>query len=528
MPDHLKALVVILVLAVAVFAFAKAPACAVATATSDFVRRRNLFFGVTLVAFLAHNFWIYIFAAGVLVYLAQRREPNKLAMYFLLLFALPPIQVQLNLGVPLFDMHYYRLLSLAVLLPAFLILQKQPDTERFGRFLPDMLVIGYVGLQFVLLLEAGTWTNSIREGVIGGILDVMLPYYVASRCVKDLQRFRDALMAFAVAALVLSLIGAFEYARKWLLYADLDTVLGVGWAYGSYQRRGGDLRAVAAIGQPIPLGYTIAVAMGFFVYLKRSVPNRTAWGFGMALLTVGLIAPLSRGPWLGAAVMLLVFLAIGPSPVLRLTKLGALGVILLPPLLLSPLGDKIIDRLPFVGTIQSENVAYRQQLLDTSIHLIQKKPFFGSYDFMNTPEMEALRQGQGIIDLVNTYAVVGLVSGLVGLSLFVGFFVAVLFGIRKSMRALAEKDSEMFVLGQSLFATLIGILFMIATVSPISDIALIYWSVAGLGVGYARLVARARSPAAAEPRAAQPSGAKIGSSLQRPVHRPRIHAKQAK
>ena len=51
MPGHLKALVVILVLAAIVFAFAKTPASAVATNASDFVRRRNLWFGVTLAGF---------------------------------------------------------------------------------------------------------------------------------------------------------------------------------------------------------------------------------------------------------------------------------------------------------------------------------------------------------------------------------------------------------------------------------------------------------------------------------------------
>jgi len=519
MPDHLKALVVILVLAAAVFVFAKAPACAVAINTSDFVRRRNLWFGVTFAAFLAHNFWIYILAAGVLLYLAQRRESNKLAFYFFLLFTVPPIQTELKLGVPLFDVHYYRLLSLVVLLPAFLALQKQPDTEPFGRSLADKLLVGYVALQFVLLLQVSTWTNSFRQGVVMALIDVVLPYYVASRYVKSLQGFRDALMAFVVAALVLSLIGVFEYAKTWLLYSELDNALGIRWVYGTYDRRGGDLRAVAAVGQPIPLGYTIAVAMGFFVYLRTSVPNPIAWRLGICLLLAGIISPLSRGPWVGAAVMLLVFLAIGPSPAQRLTKLGLLGVILLPPLLLSPLGDKIIDRLPFVGTIESQNVTYRKQLLETSIALIQRNPFFGSYDFINTPEMEALRQGQGIIDLVNTYAVVGLNSGLVGLSLFMGFFAAILFAILKSMRGLPDQNSEMFLLGQSLFATLIGILAMIATVSPISDIAIIYWCVAGLGVGYARMVARAGSPEAAERHAFQPSGAKIVSSLKSPANR---------
>ena len=70
MPEHLRALIVILVLASAVFAFAKAPACAVACTRVDFERRRNLWFGVTFAAFLAHNFWIFIAIAAVLLLFA--------------------------------------------------------------------------------------------------------------------------------------------------------------------------------------------------------------------------------------------------------------------------------------------------------------------------------------------------------------------------------------------------------------------------------------------------------------------------
>src|SRR6187549_2892265 len=120
MPNHLKALIVILVLATIVFAFTKAPACAVASSAGDFNRRRNLWYAVTLAAFLAHNFWIYIIAVGALLLYALPREQNKLAMFFFLLFAVPPFQSQITgLGIikHFFAIDYFRLLSLAVLLP---------------------------------------------------------------------------------------------------------------------------------------------------------------------------------------------------------------------------------------------------------------------------------------------------------------------------------------------------------------------------------------------------------------------------
>ena len=498
MPEHLRALVVILVLATAVFVFAKAPACALASTRGDFERRRNLWFGITLVAFLAHDFWIYIIVTAVLLLFTLPREPNKLAMFFFLLFAVPAISAEITgLGIiaHFFTIDYIRLLALTVLLPAFLSLRTQPDVERFGRTLPDKLIAGYIVLNFLLMLTASTFTNTLRSGVFYPFMDVFLPYYVASRSLKNLQGFRDALMGFAVAALVLSAIAAFEFARHWLLYSSLDDVLGVQWGYGNYLERGqGSLRALGSVGQPIPLGYVMAVAAGFFLYLRKSVPNTIAWGLGLLLLIVGLIASVSRGPWVGAAAMLLVFIATSPFAGRRLVQLGLLGILIFPVLLVTPAGEKIIDYLPFVGTVEAENVTYRQRLLENSIQVILQNPFFGASDFIYSPAMQELKQGQGIIDIVNTYLGIGLGSGLVGLSLFSGFFVAVAVGIFKGMRNLADRNSELYLLGQVLFSTLLGILVIIFTVSSISVIPVIYWSVAGLGVAYARMLALAKAP----------------------------------
>src|SRR5688572_11528423 len=95
MPEHLRALVVILVLASAVFAAARPYACAAAMHDEDFVRRRNAWFALTLTAFLAHNFWLFIVFAAALLVLAGLSEGNKLALYFSLLFAVPAIHTEI-------------------------------------------------------------------------------------------------------------------------------------------------------------------------------------------------------------------------------------------------------------------------------------------------------------------------------------------------------------------------------------------------------------------------------------------------
>src|SRR5205823_14929014 len=120
-------------------------------------------------------------------------------------------------------------------------------------------------------------------------------------------------------------------------------------------------------------------------------------------------------------------------------------------------------------------------------------PVCGSYDFLELPVMQQLRQGQGIIDIVNTYLWVALESGLVGLALFCGFFLWVGAGILRGMRSLGSRAGELHVLGRALFATLAGILLIISSLSSIESVPYLYWSVAGLGVAYARMLVLARS-----------------------------------
>jgi len=152
-----------------------------------------------------------------------------------------------------------------------------------------------------------------------------------------------------------------------------------------------------------------------------------------------------------------------------------------------PGGQKVLDLLPFIGSVETENITYRHRLIENSMIVIQRNLWLGSFDYRSTPEMQALTQGQGIIDIVNTYVAIALQMGVIGLTLFVGFFATIALGIRKAMRSYPNKDDEARRLGRALLATLAGILITIITVSSITVIPVVYWSVAGLGVSYAQM-----------------------------------------
>ncbi|NJK42306.1 MAG: O-antigen ligase family protein [Aquincola sp.] len=138
----------------------------------------------------------------------------------------------------------------------------------------------------------------------------------------------------------------------------------------------------------------------------------------IALLAGGIGAALSRGPWLGCAVALLIGLSFGPGASRRLIWLAALLPLLIAALLILPQGERIIDLLPFVGTVEAGNVTYRAQLIDRALIVFWQNPIFGSLYFISNPVLEEMRQGQGIIDIVNSYVGVALAYGGIGLLLF--------------------------------------------------------------------------------------------------------------
>lgn len=475
-------------MATAFFAFARKPARAIIDSDS-YTRRRNLWFVLTLAAFLASNFWLFVVIATPLLIHAKRREANPLALYFFILFLLPMADAQIpGIGFfsNLFVLSYTRLLALAILLPIFFQLRRS-DAPAFFRTGPDKALAAYLLLSTVLFLRDANLTMGLRHAFYL-FTDVFLPYFVISRSLRNLQSYRDAVLSLVLAIMLIALIAVFESTKHWLLYASVNAALDLKSGMTGYIGRDGILRAIVTAGQPIALGLLMVAGMGFYLYLQRSIQQNFSRRFGMVLLAGGLIAPLSRGPWVGAVALLVVFAVTGRNPVRRLISLSLAAMLVFTLASILPGGERVINLLPFIGSTDTANIDYRDRLLTNSMIVIQRSPWFGSTTYRDTPEMEEMRQGEGIIDIVNSYVAIALEYGFVGLGLFVGFFVLTLFGIYRAMHSISDKNSEEYLLGRALLSTLLAIMVTIFTVSSITIIPLVYWSVAGLGVAYAQMM----------------------------------------
>ena len=335
-------------------------------------------------------------------------------------------------------------------------------------------------ISLALQAPVDTATNVART-TFYAFIDVFLPYYVASRALNNTKAVHDFCASFVMATILLAVIGAFEFLKGWLMYSSLESALGAEWGYGRYLARGSSLRALASTGQPIVLGYVCAVALGLYFAIKEKINANNARTCIAITLVAGLIASLSRGPWLGAVLIVFVFVALGPKPGASLTRMSLVSVAGILLLLATPYSDKIIDLLPFVGSVDAGNIEFRNKLIENSIEVISRNPYFGSFDALASSEMQELRAG-GIIDVVNSYIALALTGGLVTLFFFAGFFISIVFQLVLIKRKAPLTDTGV-IIWRALIAAILGIMFIIFTVSSITFVPIVYWLVGGVGVG---------------------------------------------
>jgi O-antigen ligase len=565
MPEHLKALVFILALVTPVFLFAGMQRVGLPIAQADYKRRAIVWYATTLLAFLSHDFWIFMIALAIMIRIAAAKEHNPLALTLVIALAVPPYfkDIAGGLGIDhLIAISPPRLLSLVLLLPLWFVLRQRKDVEKFGSLWPDRFLFAYLALHAVVqVISEQSLTNALRVGLVYPWLDLFLPYYVASRTVRSMKAFKDVAATLALISVVLAVLAIFEWIRYCLLYAALERALGVDWLFSNYLFRGegGRLRAQASLGHSIVFGYTMVIGLVLFALLRPEmsaprivrtdssngrgsagfggrfgtslasvflavplallsfirpssyVPGRPAlaakpttfpsmaWRIGAAVIVGGMVVSLSRGPWVGGAAALLVLACTGPEVAARLTRLGIGLTMVVALLLTTEFGGRVVDLLPFVGTVDAYTVTYRQRLFDVSMDVVWQRPFFGAIDFMYNPMLETMRQGEGIIDIVNSYLQIALRNGLVGLALFAGTFIAAMVGLVQCLISIKDKDSEVHLLARVLLAALVGAMVTITTVASILTVPLLYYSLAGMAVGFRQMVLKGSTAAARQP-----------------------------
>ena len=187
----LKELFVVLVLAAITFRLAK-PVALIFMAPDDFSRRRNIWYVLTVTAFLSPSFWLYAVVAIPVITIAARKDSNPTALYLMLLQVIPPIELPVPMiGISyLFYINNYLLLSFCVMAPAALrIIRSKDKAQAQGLQLTDLCLLAYGFLTAILYVhtqtpEGGLYPGSITESLRRACVfffSIYVPYFSISR-----------------------------------------------------------------------------------------------------------------------------------------------------------------------------------------------------------------------------------------------------------------------------------------------------------------------------------------------------------
>jgi O-antigen ligase len=491
MPVHLVGLVYVVVFSLVGFALVKRAITAQVVSPEDFARRRNAWFIVTVMAFVANNFWVYAFATGVVAWLLSQRDRNVMAVFIALVFAVPLFKFPISgFGVVnhLLVVDHQRILAIVLLAPVAyrLMIDSEPMNRLtwwvgffvFAHFMQGVITAGYYD----------SVTQGMRVFVTDG-LSIWLCFYVAAKSISSVRSLREVMMTYVMVFAVLGLLGMFESARGWLIYESLREPLGAHIErVSSYFIRdtgfGSLIRSMTTSGHAIIFGYACMVALVFWTAFRNYMGSRNQSWLVFALVFGGMLSSLSRGPWVGAVVGMTAVMLSGRGFAKRVVLLSVGASIGILGLLATPLAAKVLDFVPFFGDVGAESADYRVQLFHVSWIVFLDSPLVGHFDAIKDPRMEVMRQGQGIIDMVNTYLGIGLSYGLVGLASFLVPHLMVLWCLFKTMREVEPVNPTVALTGRALFGATLASLTALATTSTYDFIPIIYWTMLGLSVSY--------------------------------------------
>jgi O-antigen ligase len=490
---NVKAMIVVLVTAFIMFTLLK-PMFLRFIDPDDFDRRRILWFIHAATAFLAPNIWFYLLIALPSLLWVATKDSNPIGLWFFIVFAVPPV----NVGIPMplienfFSISQERMLGLFLLFPMmvhYLHTSTKPRTPTMKAM--DTFLLAYIAYQVALAFPYDSLTGQMRRS-FNLLLDNFLVYFVFSRAITDKRRLIDVMAGLCLAAIVMAPLAVIESTRNWLLYTAIAEVWGSVNEY-AWLFRGSSLRSQLTTGHSIAMGYVMATALAFWLYLKNDAKGaRLSWA-AVPLLCAAILVSYSRGAWVLAAILPVLTVALAPrrSGAEFKTLVGAALIVVA--IYMSPIGDRIADVLPFIGKGSQDTVDYRQQVAEVSWQLVQQHPFFGN-PFAGA-QMESLRQGQGLIDMVNTYAGIAVFQGLVGLFLYAGFYLSSVIGAYGHLRESRFDSPDLASAGAALVGCMVATLFFLATVPG----AWFTWGLAGVLAAYTGIHEHAHSPAAAWP-----------------------------
>lgn len=409
------------------------------------------------IAFLMPKLVLLHIVYFLIVPVFANRRSQIVPIYVFALMLLPDLRTSLEIGsVHLTYGTIYDSLGFGALLT---MLMRFPVRSRIrpATDIPALLI----ALVFLFArANGGSFTNVLRVAV-EVLLTYGLPYYLASRGVRTIDDVKRVMLHMACAAVMISVIMCYETLRTWPMYRILYTHYGVDLA-GMVKLRSGWLRATGTTVESTSMAFVLVPCFLAALCSRRAFASSAHHIGVLCLLGFGLSLPQSRGALVGllfaiTAMNIYMRRQAAVGGVVFLALCVAVAMLVVPAE--SRLGSMLGKSAETAGTAD-----YRKDLFRRGMEEIRKRPVLGASETQVMVNLEDLRQGEGIIDFVNTYLYVALVTGVIGLIAFVAGFGGQLWALWKIRRGLSQRGPDIQI-AAFVFAGILAPMEMIAFTS---------------------------------------------------------------
>ncbi len=415
-------------------------------------------------AFLSPNIVIYNVIAGLTLLICCLDRRMIVPSYLFLLVTLPMTPKTIAAG-GVYILSWDISISLGIAAMLALAIRSK------GSFSRSVIWDIPVTLLFILFVAASarstTATNTMRVCLEQASI-LLLPYFIVSRSLRSFDDLRDALYGIAAGVAALSTLAVYEALHTWPLFRIVSDRYGIiltGDA--SVKVRAGFLRSAGPFTEPTSFSFCLALGILAAVGGSRLFPNPLKRAAVLAMMAVGILATQSRGGWAGVIVGV-VIMNIYDARFGALAKKAGVAAMAV---LLVFAAAKVDTRVASAAGLNAEGegtVEYRKNLLDRGLDEIRRHPVAGETLANVRVAMVDMTQGEGIIDFVNTYLFVALISGLVGLAVFMSALLTPVGALWAAKARFARQQLQMFrrmSSSSTIFGSLIACMVMIAATS---------------------------------------------------------------
>jgi hypothetical protein len=380
----------------------------------------TIFVAMFVIGMWGHNVWVAYIALLFAPIFAKSRG-DAAALYCVVTVSMPQLYQQIMVGgLYVTEVTKYTFCALGLLI-AF-VLKREGSTPILKRSHFDLPVLIILVLEFMQARDPSV-TATIRQ-CLPSLFTIIIPYFVLSRSLNSTEEVRRFLLALALAGFVMAAVATLEARMHWLLYKQMEGLLNVHRSVNAYAKlRAGMLRAPAAFPESTALGTFLAMAFMAAVVIRHNFASRGKFFVVLFVLLLGLAAANSRGAIISVGIGLL-------AQDFYCRRYGALSAKVVAGAGLYLFAMVAAQFSAFFAALMGKasgtavTTDYRVQVFQRGMQEIAKHPYLGQSLKTALGNLEDLRQGEGIIDIVNGYISYGLTFGYPGMILLALAFVS--------------------------------------------------------------------------------------------------------